>query len=151
MALEKAVITPVESQTILSSEADWLALDDTVQEIHIGYGSVYAQIGWTCVDPDTGLAIDWTDAPVDIKEAVAWFSLANFKGQLYPAVDTQTALSDKNIVEITKKLDGLQKTIKYSNPGADYPDPLGYPKVLMATLCKKSSAFGAGSRKLVRC
>lgn len=150
MALEKAVITAVESQTILAAEADWLLLTDAVQDIHIGYGSVYAQIGWTCVDEDTGLVIDWADAPTDVKEAVAYFALANFRGQLYPSVNTQTAISEDNIVEITKKLGSMQKTIKYASPGAGYPDPLDYPQDLMSTVCSRSSRATGGSVKLVR-
>ncbi len=149
MALEKAVITALESQTILAAEADWLLLADAVQLVHIGYGSVYAQTGWTCVDADTGLAINWTDAPVDVKEAVAYFALANYRGNLYPTVNTQTTITEKNVIEVTKKLDGLQKTIKYSSPGVDYPDALLYPRTLMATVCYSSA--GSGSVKLIRC
>lgn len=148
MALEKAVITAAESQTILALESDWIALDDSVQEIHIGYGSVYAQTGWSCIDSTTGLEMDWTDAPDDVKEAVAYFALANFRGVLYPNVNTQAALTEQNIIEVTKKLGTMQKTVKYSPPGADYPDPLSYPRILMDSLCTK--ATGTGSRKAVR-
>ena len=149
MALEKAVITAAESQVTLAAEADWMALDEALQATHIGYGSIYVQTKWTCIDEDTCLEIDWTDAPDDIKEAVAYFALANLRLVLYPAVNTQTAVSEKNITEITKKLGTMQKTIKYDAPGVDYPNGLMYPETLMDSLCSKSGVGGAV--KAVRC
>ena len=147
MTLETAVITATESQTILAAEADWLLLTDAVQEQHIAFGSVYAQTNWTCLT-STGSEIDWTDAPDDIKTAVAYYSLANYRGTLFPDTNVQADASGGTITEITKKLGTMQKTVKYQ-PGARAENPLAFPDTLMGTVCSLAGG-GGGSRKAVR-
>jgi hypothetical protein len=148
MTLEKAVVTPLESQVVLVAEDDWIALGDTDQEHHISYGSVYAQSKWKCTD-EYGSLIDWSDAPDNVKEAVCYYSLASLRGILFPDVNAQADASGGDITEVTKKLGTMQKTIKYDPPGAKAGNPLAYPNTLMESSC--SLLGGSGSRKLVRC
>lgn len=143
MSLNRAVITPAESQVILSAEADWMALTDDEQEQHISIGSVYIQTKWTCLE------VDWDDDTTisdEIKEACAYYSLADLRGTLY-----ESSVSDDStgkIVEESKAVGSLKSTTKWAdnNTTKHYTQ---YPDGLMSIECTKVG--GSGSVVAVRC
>ena len=127
MSLNKAIITPAEADAILTQEAAWLALTDTVKEYHIAFASVYMQLNWLCTD------VDWDDdttITAEQEEACAYYALASSNGNLYS--DTkQSSVAHGLLQEETKKLGSLVKTVKY-HAGSDVTvDPLQYPNMLM--------------------
>ncbi len=142
MALNRAIITPAESQVILAAESDWIALTDSVQEQHIEKGSVYVQTQWTCVD------VDWDDDTTisqEIKDAVAYYSLADFRGTLYDS----TAPSETDLGKISEEssaVGSLKKTIKYCCDEAPSTNPLQYPDSLMRIEC---TSYTSASLKTV--
>jgi|LGVE01.1.fsa_nt_gb hypothetical protein len=147
MALNKAIITVVEADTTLALEAAWLLLTDTVKESHIAKASVYIQTVWECTD------IDWSDdstIPEEVKEACAYFALADSNGNLY--ADPKDEVTGKGLIsEETDKVGSLASTVKYccDKGVVDNYDLLQYPNALMGVWCNASS--GTGSVKLQRC
>lgn len=145
MSLNQAVITPTEADVFLALEAAWLLLTDTVKEDHISKASIYMQTAWTCSD------IDWSDdttIPDDVKQACAYYALADSNGNLYPEA-TATPTDKGNILEETKKAGSLQKTVKYSDSHLnDSGDLLQFPNSLMSPYCY--GAGGSGSRTAIR-
>jgi len=145
MSLNKAIITPAEADAILVTETDWLALTDPVKEGHIAKASVYMQTRFTCSE------IDWSDDTTftdEIKEACAYFALADSNGNLYTD-PTDTPSGKGNIIEESDKVGSLASTVKYSDQGAHTSyDLLQYPNALMGVDCTSSS--GAGSKKAIR-
>lgn len=145
MSLNKVIITPTEADVTLALESDWLLLTDPVKTDHIAKASVYVQTNWSCSE------ITWSDATTigaDIKEAVAYYALADFRGNLYPESsdldDTQGFLTEE-----TKVMGPMKKTLKYdTSKGTDEIYHLQYPDALMAPYCNRIS--GAGSVKAVR-
>lgn len=144
MSLNKEVITPAEADSYLSDKDDWLDLVDSVKENRIARASVYLQTNWTCEN------IDWSDSstiPEIVKESCAYYAYADFRGNLFSELSSDgTPLG--RITELTKDLDGLLTTTKYSDKtGSVSPNPLSYPDALMGTECKE---VFSGSVELIR-
>lgn len=135
--MNRAVITPAEADVILAQFADWIALSNSVKTGHISKASVYAQTQWTCVD------VDWTDSlliPADIKEAVAYYAIADMHANLFG--DVSAADTDRGkITKERSKVGSLEEEFEYSGSVPLYATrrSLGYPDVLMGTLCTKIS------------
>ena len=135
--MNRAVITLAEADVILAQFADWIALSNALKLSHITKASVYAQTQWTCVD------VDWTDSllvPADIKEAVAYYAAADMSGNLFG--DVSTLDSDKGKIKKERsKVGSLEEEFEYSGSVPLYSTrrSLGYPDVLMETLCTKKS------------
>jgi hypothetical protein len=135
--MNRAVITPAEADVILAQFADWIALSDALKLSHITKASVYAQTQRTCVD------VDWTDSllvPADIKEAVAYYAAADMHGNLFG--DVSTLDSDKGKIKKERsKVGSLEEEFEYSGSVPLYSTrrSLGYPDVLIETLCTKKS------------
>jgi len=143
LSLIRDLITPAESETFLSHYDDWLSLDEPTQERHISAGSVYVQLKWTCED------IDWSDTsglPVDIKEAIAYYSYANFKGLLY-GDPSQSSLNEEFMV--SGRIDKLTRTVEFRSPKdfSSSQHPLAYPNSLMSAYCTSNIIGGV---RLVR-
>lgn len=143
MTINKAIITPAESDVILANEADWKDLADGEKTRHIGFASTYVQLSWACS------LIDWADdttIPEVVDEAVAYFALASSRGTLYQSTEEPAATS--KVQEKTSQLGGLKSTVKYSTDDSSGAYPLQYPDALMDSVCTRS--VGAGSVKAVR-
>lgn len=142
MSLNRAIITAAESQVILSAESDWMALTDAEQEQHISKGSVYIQTKWTCADVDYD---DDTTISDEIKEACAYYSLADLRGTLYETSDADDTIG--KVIEESKKVGSLATTTKWADDGAT-KYYLQYPDSLMAIECTKS--YSGGCAKAIR-
>jgi len=135
--MNKSVITLAEADVILAQFTDWVALSNALKLSHITKASVYAQTQWTCVD------VDWTDSllvPADIKEAVAYYAAADMSGNLFG--DVSSADTDKGKIKRERsKVGSLEEEFEYSGSVPLYATrrSLGYPDVLMGTLCTKTS------------
>jgi hypothetical protein len=144
MSLNKAVITPAESDVFLAHKADWLILDDTVKLIHLARSSVYLQTNWTCAE------IDWDDELTIsdvVKESCAYYAYADFVGNLFSSLSADgTAIG--RLTQKTENLGDLESTYKYSDTSSSTSsDPLDYPDTLMATEC---TSVSSGSQTLTR-
>jgi len=111
MALNKAIVTPAESDVVLSSFADWVALTDDIKAVHIAKASVHMQTKWTCSD------VDWSDGdtiPDDIKEACCYFALADYVGNLYsdPSV---VASGEGRVTETSDTVGPLKTAVKFEH------------------------------------
>lgn len=138
------IITIEEADTYLALEADWLELDDPAKTNNISRASVYVQTKWVCNDIDYD---DEDTIPEVVKEACAWYALANSRNLLYP--DMQP--SDRDGGFLTEKTIGagaLKKTIKFSEDG-NPAQVLSYPDDLMGTVCSVASSGGAVMAVLV--
>lgn len=146
MTIEKALITPAQADATLASESDWKDLATPEKTNHIAFASTYVQLNWYC----TG--IDWSDEttiPDEVKEAVAYYALANSRGTLFEDTNPQTERSG-DVQEKTSQLGGLKSTVKYfESSESEEGYPLQYPDALMDFYCNKVSG-GAGSVKAVR-
>lgn len=135
--MNKTVITPAEADVLLAQFADWVALSDALKLSHIAKASIYAQTQWTCVD------VDWTDSdlvPDDIKEAVAYYAAADMHGNLFG--DISSLDSDKGKIKKERsKVGSMEEEFEYSGSVPLYATrrSLGYPDVLMESLCTKKS------------
>ena len=145
--MNKAIITPAESDVYLAAYLDWIALDDTTKTLHIEKASVYVQTQWVCVD------VDWDDdltIPDNVKEATAYYAYADFQGTLYgdPGDPTQPGqLSGKLVtagsVTVSKSY------FKGSNSIYGSASPFGYPDTLMAVSCESATA-NSSTDELIR-
>jgi len=146
MTINKAIISPAEADVILVLNADWIALDEAYKTAHIAKASTYIQTKWNCTD------IDWEDSetfPDEVKEACAYFALADMNGNLYYDLTASDLTGKGNIIEETDKVASLQSTIKYSDKGVISQSALlQYPNALMNSVCTRR---GVGSVKLTRC
>jgi len=147
MALNKAVITPAEADVFLALYPLWLALTDPVKEGHIAKASVHMQTKWSC------LGVGWDVDPLvlsdDLAEACAYYSLASFKGNLYPDPGV-TSSGVGLVVEESDAIGTLKTSKKYSDTKSVQTASamLIYPDALMATACTRLS--GGGSVKAIR-
>jgi len=144
--MNKAIITPAESDAYLAVYADWLALDNTIKEQHIEKASVYVQTQWTCID------VDWDDTPTipdNIKEATAYYAYADFKGTLYgdPGDTTEPGQLRSKLVT-AGSVTVAKGYYKGSNNIYGSAAPFGYPDSLMELSC--TSASGSGVTTLIR-
>lgn len=145
MTLNKALITPSESDLILSLESEWLALSDAVKIHHIERASIYIQGNYSC------LLVDWSDDSTitdNVKDACGYFALADFNGNLYSDIK-QTVKGE--VIEESKTLGPLKKTIKYDPNSSTYLNfPLSYPNSLMLYSCSKINVSTGGFVKAIR-
>lgn len=135
--MNKAVITPTEADVFLAQFSDWLALTNSQKLVHLAKASVYVQTQWTCVD------VDWTDSlliPADIKEATAYYAIADMGGNLF-GDPSSTTMDRGKIKRERSKVGSLEEEFEYSGstPSISTKRLLGYPDVLMETLCTKKS------------
>lgn len=134
MSINRAIITAAESQVILSNEAEWLALTDTVQEYHISRASVYIQTRWTCDEIDYD---DDTTITDEVKEACAYYALADLNGTLLDSSVSDDTVG--KVIEESKKVGSLTKTIKWADNN-EQKHYLSYPDMLMEIGCSSANS-----------
>ena len=146
--MNTAVINVSESNTTLAQFSDWLALPDSSKKFHITRASVYAQTYYSCTDivweddPDT-VEVEAVNIPDEVKEAVAYFAYADFKGNLYGDPATADEYYGKLRSKKEQLGDLLEETSWYRG-GATSPNgvakSLGYPHTLMSIYCTLASS-----------
>jgi len=132
--MNKAIITPTEADVILVQFADWIALSNALKTSHIAKASVYVQTQWTCVDVDWAISADIAD---DIKEAVAYYAMADMANTLFGDV---TSADDRGKIKRERsKVGSLEEEFEYSGATPTYSTrrSFGYPDVLMESLCTR--------------
>lgn len=139
------LITPAESTLLLSVYADWADLTDDEKKLYIKHSSYYVQSTWNCVD------IDWYDdstIPEEVKEAIAYYAYADFKGKLFGLVTTEKDTEGK-IKSIFEKVGEIaEKTEYYSTlKSKGTLAPFGYPDMIMSAYCYRVTG---GSQPLTR-
>ncbi len=145
------IITVVEADVFLAAYPDWLALDDPTKETHIYNASLYIQTGWSCAV--NGVDIDWTDTaniPEEIKQACAYYALADSTGNLYGDVQvtpTATGRLTKKMVKAGSVTVDKEYAASGSASIAGAAGSFGLPDDLMSIYC---TGTGAGSQALLR-